>query len=122
VLLVVPCVSNSICIRYREFDCACRVQVCVSSPECRTIANSKQIIQKCGRVQIFGNGITYQNWIQEEIKSTLNFGNDCYHSVQIFFFCFLVSYLKTLRLKHKTIILLVVLYGCEKFSHAKGRT
>jgi hypothetical protein len=99
VLLVVPCVSNSICIRYREFDCACRVQVCVSSPECRTIANSKQIIQKCGRVQIFGNGITYQNWIQEEIKSTLNFGNDCYHSVQIFF---LFSRLLSKNIKIKT--------------------
>jgi hypothetical protein len=51
----------------------------------------------------------------EEIKSRLNSGNDCYHSVQ----SLLSSRLLSRNVKvilYKTIILPVVLYGCETWS------
>jgi hypothetical protein len=47
--------------------------------------------------------------IQKEIKRRLDSGNACYHSV-------LVSCLKTQKLKFKTAILPVVLYGFETWS------
>jgi hypothetical protein len=59
-----------------------------------------------------GMTVTNQNMIQEEIKRRLYSGNACYHSVQ----CLLSSRLlsKTLKITiYKTIILPVVLYGCE---------
>jgi hypothetical protein len=50
--------------------------------------------------------------IQEEIKRRLNSGNACYHSVQNLLSSHLLS--KNLKIKiYKTIILPVVLYGCE---------
>ena len=59
--------------------------------------------------------LTDQNSIQEEIKSRLESGNACYHSVQIF--CLTVCYPKNLKIKiYRTIILPVVLYGCEAWS------
>jgi hypothetical protein len=53
--------------------------------------------------------------MHEEIKSRLNSGNACYHSVH----CLLSSRLLSGNLKvkiYKTIILSVVLYGCETWS------
>ncbi|PNF40782.1 hypothetical protein B7P43_G16927 [Cryptotermes secundus] len=58
--------------------------------------------------------ITNQNLIQEEIKRRLNSGNACYHSVQNLLSSHLLSKNK-LRI-YKTIILPVVLYGCETWS------
>jgi hypothetical protein len=56
--------------------------------------------------------ITTQNLIQEEIKRRLNSGNACYHSVQILLSSRLLS--KNLKSRiYKSIILSVVLYGCE---------
>ena len=57
-----------------------------------------------------GRAITNQNSIKEEIKSGLKSGNACYHSVQN-----LLSLLsKNIKIKiYRTIILPVVLYGCE---------
>jgi hypothetical protein len=53
--------------------------------------------------------------IQEEIKRRLNFGNACYHSVENLLSSRLQS--KNLKIRiHKTIILSVVLYGCETWS------
>jgi hypothetical protein len=58
---------------------------------------------------------TNQNLIQEEIKRRLNFGNACYHSVQNLLSSRLLS--KNLKIIiYKTIILPVVLYGCETWS------
>jgi hypothetical protein len=53
--------------------------------------------------------------MHKEIKSRVNLGNACYHSVQ----CLLSSRLLSRNLKvkiYKTIILPVVLYGCETWS------
>jgi len=53
-----------------------------------------------------------QNSIQEEIKGRLRSGTACYHSVQNPSSCSLVS--KNIKIKvYRTIILPVVLYGCE---------
>jgi hypothetical protein len=61
-----------------------------------------------------GTTITNENRIQEEIKR-LNSGNACYHSVQNFFSSPLLS--KNIKVRiYKTLILSVVLYGCETWS------
>ena len=62
-----------------------------------------------------GTTLTHQNSILEEIKSRLRLGNACYHSVRNL----LSSRLLSQKLKIKiirTIILPVVLYGCETWS------
>jgi hypothetical protein len=52
---------------------------------------------------------------QEEIKSRLNSGNACYHSVQNLLSFHLLS--KNLKIRiYKTIMLPVVQYGCETWS------
>jgi hypothetical protein len=57
-------------------------------------------------------GVANQNLIQEEIERRLNSGNACYHSVQTLLSSRLLS--KNLKIRiFKTIILPVVLYGCE---------
>jgi hypothetical protein len=53
--------------------------------------------------------------IQEEIKSRLNSGNACYHSIKNLLSPCLLS--KNVRIRiYKPIILLVVSYGCETCS------
>jgi hypothetical protein len=62
-----------------------------------------------------GIAVTIQNLIQGEIKRRLNSGNACYHSVQnLLSSCLLPKNLKVGICK--TIILTVVLYGCETWS------
>jgi hypothetical protein len=56
-----------------------------------------------------------QNCMHEEIKSRLNLENACYHSVHSLLSSCLLS--RNLKVKiHKTIILPVVLHGCETLS------
>jgi hypothetical protein len=62
-----------------------------------------------------GTTPTNQNSIREEIKSRLKLGNACYHSVQNLLSSSLLS--KGVKIKiHRSIILPVVLYGCETLS------
>jgi hypothetical protein len=62
-----------------------------------------------------GTTETDQNLIQEEMKRRLNSGNACYHSVQNVLSFHLLS--KDVKITiYKTIILPVVLYGCETWS------
>jgi len=72
----------------------------------------------CERVEEFkylGTTLTNQNSIAEEIKSRLKSGNACYHSVQNLLSSRLLS--KNLKIKiYRTVILPVVLYGCETWS------
>jgi hypothetical protein len=59
----------------------------------------------------------HQNLIQDEIKGRLNSGNACYLSVQSLLSSRLLS--KNLKIRlYKTIILPVVLYGCETWALA----
>ena len=62
-----------------------------------------------------GTNLTYQNSIQEENKSRLNSGNACYHLVRNLMSSSVLS--KNIKIKiHRSIILPVVLYGCETWS------
>jgi hypothetical protein len=62
-----------------------------------------------------GTTVTNQNSIQEEIKSRLKSGNAGYHSVQDLLSSSLLS--KNTKIKiYRTIILPVILYGCETWS------
>jgi len=62
-----------------------------------------------------GTSLTNQNSIAEEIKSGLRSGNAWYHSVQNLLSSRLLA--KNLKIKiYRTIILPVVLYGCETWS------
>jgi hypothetical protein len=71
-----------------------------------------------GRVEEFkylGTTLTDQNFIQEEIKSRLKLGNACYYSVKNILSSSLL-YKKLMIKISRTIILPVVLYGCETWS------
>jgi hypothetical protein len=72
-------------------------------------------IERVEEFKYLGMMLTDQNSIQEEIKSRLKLGNACYHSVQNLLSSRLLS--KNLVTKiYGTIILPVVLYGCETWS------
>jgi hypothetical protein len=59
--------------------------------------------------------LTDQNCIHEEIKSRLNLGYACYHLVHSLLSSLLLS--RNVKVKvYKTIIMQVVLYGCETWS------
>jgi len=59
--------------------------------------------------------LTNQNYIAEGIKSRLRLGSACCHSVQNLLSSRLLS--KNLKIKiYRTIILPVILYGCETWS------
>ena len=67
------------------------------------------------RFKYLGTNLTNQNSIQEEIKTRLKSGQACYYSVQNLLSSSLLS--KNLKIKiYRTIILPVVLYGCETWS------
>jgi len=62
-----------------------------------------------------GKTLTNQNFIPKEIKSRLRPGNACHHSMKNLLSSRLLS--KNLKIKiYRTIILPVVLYGCETWS------
>jgi hypothetical protein len=71
--------------------------------------------ENVSQYKYLGTTVTNQNLIQEEIKRRLNSGNVCCHSVQNLLSSRLLS--KHLKIRiYKTIILPVVLYGCETWS------
>ena len=74
-------------------------------------------IERVEEFKYLGTTLTNQNSIQEEIECRLKLGNASYYSVQNLLSSSLLS--KTLKIKiyiYRTIILLVVLYGCETWS------
>jgi hypothetical protein len=80
-----------------------------------SVKNDNSSIERVEEFKYLGILLTDQNSIQEEIKSRLKLGNACYHSVLNLLSSRLLS--KNLKIKiHKTIILPVVLYGCETWS------
>jgi hypothetical protein len=67
------------------------------------------------KFRYLGTTLTNRDDIHDEIKSRLNSGNACYYSVQNLLPSHLLS--KKLKIKiYKTVILSVVLYGCETWS------
>jgi hypothetical protein len=80
-----------------------------------SIKIANRSIEVVVKFRYLGTSITNQNYMHEEFKSRLNLGNTCYHSVQ----GLLSSHLLSRKLKVKiyiTIIIIVVLYGCETWS------
>jgi hypothetical protein len=66
------------------------------------------------KLKYLGPRITNPNCSHEETKSRLNIRTACYHSLQGLSSSLLS---KNIKIKiYKTIILLVVLYGCETWS------
>jgi len=71
--------------------------------------------ERVDEFKYMGKTLTNKNSIQEEIKSRSQSGNACYHSVQNPLSSSLLS--KNLKIKkYRTIILPVVLYGCDPWS------
>jgi hypothetical protein len=77
------------------------------------IAN--RCFENVAQFRYLGKTIANQPQIQEEIERRLNSGNACYHSVQNLLSSRLLS--KNIKIRiYKSIILPVVLYGCETWS------
>jgi hypothetical protein len=77
------------------------------------IAN--RLFENVSQYKYFGMTVTNQNLIKEEIERKLNSGNTCYHSFQNLLSSLLLS--KNVKIKIcKTIILPIVLNGCETLS------
>jgi hypothetical protein len=79
------------------------------------IIHANRCFENMTKFRYLGKTITNQKLIQEEIKRRLNSGNACYHSVQNLLSPRQLS--KNIKIRiYKTIILPVVLYGCETWS------
>jgi hypothetical protein len=75
----------------------------------------KSSTERVEEFKYLGTTLTNKNSIREEIKSRLKLGNACYYSVQNILPSSLLS--KNSKTKiYRTIILPVVLYGCETWS------
>jgi len=72
-------------------------------------------IERVEEFKYLGTTLPNQNSIQEKITCRLKLGNACYYSVQNLLSSRLLS--KNLKIKiYRTVILPVVLYGCETLS------
>jgi hypothetical protein len=81
----------------------------------RDIKAVSRSFKNVSQFKYLGTEVINQNLIQEEIKRRLNSGNACYYSVQNLMSSRLL--LKNLKIRIcRTIILPVVLYGCETWS------
>jgi hypothetical protein len=86
-----------------------------NSGQNQIIRIANELFENVEKFKYLGTTLTNQNDIHDEIKSRLNSGNACYHSVQNLLSSLLIS--KTLKIKiYKTVILPVGLYGCETWS------
>jgi hypothetical protein len=76
---------------------------------------AKKSFENVAKFKYWRTTLTNQNDIRDKINSRLNSGNACYHSVQNLLSSRLLS--KNLNIKiYKTVILPLVLYGCETWS------
>jgi len=83
--------------------------------EFRVLRIDNITFERVEEFKYLGKTLTNLNSITEEIKNRLRSGNACYHSVQNLLCSSLLS--KNLKVKiYRTIILPVVLYGCETWS------
>jgi uncharacterized membrane protein len=86
-----------------------------NSAQNQNIRIANESFENMAKFKYVGMTLTNQNDIHDEIKSRLNSGNACYYSVQNILSSRLIS--KNLKIKiYKTVILPVVLYGCESWS------
>jgi hypothetical protein len=83
-----------------------------NSGQNQNIRIANESFDKVAKFKYLGTTLTNQYDIHDEIKSRLNSGNASYYSVQNLFSSRLIS--RNLKIKiYKTVILPVVLYGCE---------
>jgi hypothetical protein len=88
------------------------VSMCQEARQREGIKIGNRSLESEAQFKYLGKTLTVKNCIHEEIKSRLNSGNACYHSVQSLSSSRLLF--RNIRVKiYKTIILPVVLYGCE---------
>jgi len=80
-----------------------------------SIKTDNSSLERAEDFKYLGATLTNKNSIQKEIKSRLKSWNACYHSVQNLFSSNLVSKIIKYEI-YRTIILPVVLYGCETWS------
>ena len=81
----------------------------------QNILNGNSSFENVEQFRYLGVTVTNSNDIREEIKGRINMGNACYYSLEKILSSRLLS--KKLKVKtYKTIILSVVLYGCETWS------
>jgi hypothetical protein len=79
------------------------------------IKMANRCFEDMAKFRYLGTTITNQTLIQEEIKRRLNLVNACYRSVQNLLSSRLLS--KNIKIRiYKTVILPVVLCGCETWS------
>jgi hypothetical protein len=87
----------------------------LNSGQNQNIGIANELFENVAKFKYLGMMLTNQNDIRDEIKTRLNSGNACYYSVQNLLSSHLIS--KNLNIKiYKTVILPVVLYGCETWS------
>jgi hypothetical protein len=92
---------------------------CVKSGQNHSINIGNRSFEDVARSKYLVTTLTEQNCIYEEIKSCLNSENACYRSVQSLLSSRLLC--RNVKVKtYETVILPVVLYGCETWSLILG--
>jgi hypothetical protein len=83
--------------------------------EYNNIKTGNKYFQRVELFRCLRTTVTERNSIHGEMKRKLKSGSACYHSLQNLFSSSLLS--KNIKIKiYRTVILLVVLYGCETWS------
>jgi sorting nexin-29 len=84
----------------------------LNSGQNQNIRIANELFENVAKFKYLGMMLTNQNDIHEEIKSRLNSGNTCYHSVQNILSSHLIT--KNLKIKiYKTVILPVCCMGAK---------
>jgi hypothetical protein len=90
-----------------------------NSGQNQNIRIANESFESVTKFKYLGKTLTNQNDIHDEMKSRMNSENACYYSVQNLLSSRLIS--RNIKIKiYKTVILPVVLYGCETWSLTLG--